>query len=112
MAALSDFQERWLDAARRLGLSVQVPFILEVEGTRIEVPVLLDDFGAERGMLLVSDYASIAAVSEHVVEIGYGFSCLSSEPTGFDEAVYVEILHDWGWTGDGPPPPWYREGNS
>lgn len=109
------FQAHWRALAERWGLSVEAPFRVEVSGASVEVPVLLRDFGALRGMLLVTDFDLIAKYASELVDQGYGFSCLS-EPSGAhgpaDDDAFVEMLGDWGWSGMGAPPSWYRDGGS
>lgn len=109
------FQKEWNDNASRWGLSVETPFVVEVAGKHITVPVLLRDFGATQGMLLVTDFGLISSYADDLVDLGYGFSCLS-EPTGAahpdDDQALMEMLADWGWSGNGSPPAWYREPTS
>ena len=68
--------------------------------------MLLRQFGARNGMLLVNRYDTIRDYAESLVAMGYGFSCLS-EPDpdrSEDDDVLFEMLADWSWSGDGPPP--------
>ena len=104
----SEFQRQWIELARRFGLRVQVPHVVRLGDRALEVPVLLKDFGAARGMLLVTDYDLIAEDADRIVETGYGFSCLS-EPQGepVPDEPPLEMLSDWGWAGSGDPPTWY-----
>jgi hypothetical protein len=106
------FQEEWNGIAVRWGLSVETPFVVRVAGQDVTVPVLLRDFGATHGMLLVTDFSLISPHTDELVNLGYGYSCLN-EPTGVPhpeaEQALMEMLSDWGWSGTGSPPPWYRE---
>lgn len=110
------FQKEWNEIATRWGLSVETPFVVEVAGEDVTVPVLLGDFGGAHGILLVLDFGLISSYADDLVALGYGFSCLG-EPTGIahpglgsdaDEAL-VEMLVDWGCSGDGSAPAWYRD---
>ena len=75
---------------------------------RLTVPVLLEEFGAPRGMLLVTSYEDIAAVTDQLVSAGFGYSCLDDSPsTDVDESQIVDMLRDWGWSGKGEAPRWY-----
>ena len=109
------FQKEWHGIATRWGLSIETPFVVQVAGVEVTVPVLLRDFGAIQGMLLVTDLGLISAHADHLVDRGYGSSCLS-EPTGEthpdDDEPLMEMLADWGWSGSGSPPAWVREPNS
>lgn len=109
---MSPFQQLWSDRASRYGLSVVIPFSLSLDGETLRAPVLLRQFGARNGMLLVTDYGQIAPYADRLVERGYGYSCLSeaSEHEADDEDALVDMLRDWGWSGDGAPPPWLRDG--
>ena len=110
---MSPFQQLWSDRASRYGLSVAIPFSLSLDGETLGIPVLLREFGARNGILLVTDYAQIGPYADRLVERGYGYSCLSepSEPhEEDDDATLLDMLHDWGWSGDSAPPPWLRDG--
>jgi hypothetical protein len=104
--SLTPFQEQWARLARQFDLRVQIPFRVATEPNTLEVPVLLEDFGAERGMLLVTEWQTIAAVESQLGALGFGYSCLS-EPTGNDFSTegLAEMLSDWGWCGDTQPTP-------
>ncbi len=107
---MTPFQKQWADLASRFGLSVAIPFTLSVEGATLTVPVLLKQFGGQNGMLLVTDYALIRPHADRLVELGYGYSCLSEpkSPHEVNDEAFVEMLLDWGWTGGGSPPEWLR----
>lgn len=51
----SEFQRMWIELARRFDLRVQVPHVVTLDRRELKVPVLLRDFGAVRGMLLMID---------------------------------------------------------
>jgi hypothetical protein len=106
------FQQLWADRASRYGLSVAIPFTLALDAETLTVPVLLRQFGAAKGMLLVTDYALIRPHADQIVGLGYGYSCLSEpeSPREDDDEAFVDMLRDWGWSGNGSPPAWLREG--
>ena len=105
--ATTRFQEEWFAHAERWGLRVEAPFVVKLREGEVTVPVLLRDFGASRGMLLVTDFSLISSCADEFVNLGYGYSCLS-EPAGVahpaDDEAFLEMLSDWGWTGSGNPP--------
>lgn len=109
------FQKKWEETARRWGLRVEMPFTVELANDEVTVPVLLRDFGAIHGMLLVTDFSLISAHADELVSLGYGFSCLS-EPSEVahpeDDQALMEMLSDWGWSGRDSPPTWYLEPTS
>jgi hypothetical protein len=104
--SLSRFQEWWARLARDLDLRVQIPFQVVVGQSTVDIPVLLEDFGAQRGMLLVTEWASIATIEAQLVALGFGYSCMS-EPTSSDFTAegLPEMLSDWGWSGVTQPSP-------
>jgi len=112
---MSPFQQQWLDHAARYGLNVVVPFSLTMDGKTFTIPVLLRQFGHRNGMMLVTDSALIAPYMDLLWDRGFGFSCLS-EPSAPREGgeveaeeAFLDMLRDWGWSGDGTPPPWLGE---
>lgn len=111
---MTAFQEYWARVAKHLGLKVRIPFRVDLTDDRLTVPVLLEEFGGERGMLLVTSYKRIAAVTDQLVNAGFGYSCLdASPPRDLDEAEMTQIikmLRDWGWSGNGEAPKWYGLG--
>lgn len=67
-------------------------------GKRVRVPLLLRHFGAERGMLITTEYDVIEDVAEELIDEGFGYSILD-EPRGdesYDRDAFMEILDDWG----------------
>jgi len=105
---MTTFQEHWLRIAELFGLKVQIPFHVELGSERLTVPVLLEQFGPQRGMLLVTSFADIDALAERLVKAGFGFSCLDGSPgRDIDEAQIIDMLRDWGWSGSGEAPTWY-----
>jgi hypothetical protein len=104
---MTPFQERWADLAKRLGLSVKIPFVVSTSGGNLSVPVLLEKFGAERGMLLLTEWTKLVAYEQEVVDLGYGYSCLSEDwdaEDEDDELALADMLMDWGWSGHDAPP--------
>ncbi|MGN6726418.1 MAG: hypothetical protein ACTHLZ_10900 [Tepidisphaeraceae bacterium] len=107
-SATTPFQQQWADHASRFSLDVTIPFRVVVDRHEIEIPVLLKQFGGRRGMLLVTRYGLIRDYADRLVTMGYGYSCLS-EPgstSQTDDVGFVEMLQDWGWSGDAPEPGW------
>ena len=105
---MTAFQEHWVRIAERFGLKVQIPFQVELANARLTVPVLLEEFGAQRGMLLVTSYQEIASVTEQLLSAGFGYSALDDSPgADLDEPQIVDMLRDWGWSGSGDAPSWY-----
>ena len=97
--ALTNLQRQWQHAAEKHGLKVKIPFALALrDGSSIQADVLLEDYGARRGMLIVADFATVAEKRDVIVAAGYGYSCMS-EPSEAEisslEAI-DDALEDWG----------------
>ena len=95
---VSAFQREWIEISEKLGLSVQLDYAVPLREKRLVVPVLLEGFGAEKGMLLVTDFDLIRDVTEELTALGYGFSCLSPPSRPIDWPSVLEMLRDWGAT--------------
>ncbi|EKO16890.1 MULTISPECIES: hypothetical protein [Leptospira] len=96
-------QKIWKDAAENLNLEVEIPFsIILADNLKINVSVLLKNFGAKNGMLIITNYEDVEPYLEKIYEAGYGFSTLSepSENEQYSRKDFIELLSDWGWTGD------------
>ncbi len=94
--------EKWRLIARDLGLNTIVPFQLPTgDQEKLDIPVLLKDFGARNGMLIVTDYSTIEPHLTFIANQGYGFSTLSepNESGSYDQDSIFELLRDWGWSG-------------
>jgi hypothetical protein len=102
------FQDAWMQVATRLGLHVDCPFSVTVGSDRVTVPVRLREFGAAKGMLLVTEYSTIRPYAEALVDLGFGYSCLSESVVSSDSIV--DVLNDWGWAGAGEQPDWLSKG--
>ena len=96
---MTPFQKHWVQLSIKHDLKIDVPFTLEFpDGTKIDVDILLHGYGAKKGMLLISDFSKIRDRMNEIIEMGYGFSCLSEpkeENIGSDECLQ-EMLDDWG----------------
>ena len=101
----------WKGRARRFGLDVEAPFSFEIDtGDSITVDVLLRNFGAKNGMLLVTEFSLISSHLSEISRLEFGYSCLSELSQDEDpDKLTVELLSDWGWSGDGEPPGWLPE---
>lgn len=84
---------------------MRVPFHVAVGERIVEIPVLLEDFGAQRGMLLVTDQSTIAPIENQLVALGFGYSCLAEPSESANREGLADMLSDWGWCGAGQPSP-------
>jgi hypothetical protein len=98
---LTNLQRQWQHAAEKRGLKVTIPFAFALrDGWTIQAEVLLEDYGARRGMLIVSDFAAIADQADAIVAAGFGYSSMS-EPCEAEISALEAIdaaLEDWGAT--------------
>jgi hypothetical protein len=64
-------------------------------------------------MLVLSNYSTIKDCRDKLVDLGYGFSVMTEPaPTGpidYDRGVLVDVLRDWGWTGEPDKRPLWLE---
>ncbi len=104
----TSFQIQWCEIAALWKLRIETPFVVTVSSGSVTVPVLLRDFGASKGMLLVTDFKIIAPYSDELVGLGFGYSCLSEPSKPYDHEIDDDtlriMLEDWGWTGSDSPP--------
>ncbi len=97
--SFTNLQRHWRFAAKERGLKVKTPFVLVFEdGSRIAAEVLLEGYGAPRGMIIVSEYRKIEAKKDAIIAAGYGYSCM---PQPNDAGVthldgLDDVLADWG----------------
>lgn len=96
--SLTALQRQWRHAADIRGLRIKTPFKLRfADGSHLTVDVLLEGFGAPRGMLIVSNYARIEAKTHAIIAAGYGYSCMP-QPSARDISSLEAIdaaLDDW-----------------
>jgi hypothetical protein len=103
-------QAQWIKIAERLGLDVELGVPIPLSEGQVVAPVVLRKFGARNGMVLVAKYEEVRAHTNSLVEAGFGYSTLGEPKSDdFDVNGVIEMLRDWGWTGDGPSPTWLCE---
>ena len=91
------FQRQWIEISERLGLDIRLSYEIELGRRRLTAPVLLEGYGADKGMVLVTDFDLIEDVADELVGLGYGFSCLGEPAPGpIDWKDVEEMLRDWG----------------
>jgi len=93
----------WLAQARdELGLHVDREFTVALDDKHvIHAVARVRDLGAEKGMLVVSDYDEVKAHLAQITKAGYGLSVLD-EPSPLEEydlERYAQMFRDWGWSG-------------
>jgi hypothetical protein len=98
----------WKEAGRRFGFRVISPYTLSLNNVSAPVAALLPEFGAPKGMLLVSNYLQLQPYLQDIETAGFGFSVLSAEGSTPVRTSVIEVLADWGWSGRDPEPSWLR----
>ena len=112
MNSMNKLQENWLKVSKELGIKVVPDFVLELRSSKgvvvVKSDLFVESFGMSRGMLVVTDYNVIAANVCDLIELGYGFSILDQNDNNHDKEFFMNVLRDWGWSGDKELcPEWY-----
>lgn len=86
-------------ACDELDLRIISPFRIMLDGKEINAAALVEDLGATKGMIIVSDSNEVWEMRDAIRAHGYGFSVLdeSSDSEVFELSSYVEVFRDWGW---------------
>jgi hypothetical protein len=102
----------WDAVAEDLEIYIERDVRISLHGETIEVDVLVKDFGAPNGMLIFSTSDIVREYGERIVEVGYGYSVISSMSfESYDRESTIEMLIDWGWEANRTRTPlWMRTG--
>lgn len=77
---MSDFQDRWIEAARDLGIDIALDIDIVLPSTTLLcVPLLVREIGGPKGMVVVHDSGHIEKVRDELVAEGYGYSVMSGD---------------------------------
>jgi hypothetical protein len=99
----------WLRAADDLGIRVSVEGAPDdTQPPRLTYAVLVGDFGSSKGTIVWPLDELYSGQTETAAEQGYFYSYLSPDYESYDRDAFIEALNDWGWSGEGQPPDWYR----
>lgn len=103
--------EEWEAARDDLGIEIVAPYVVDLgDGKKLFVPILIKHFGHKQGMLVVSDFQALKPYEHQLWAMGYGMSVLEEPTDPYDREVMIELLSDWGWTGDpAQKPAWIRD---
>lgn len=111
---LEQYMRRWLRVQQDLDVEICVDLtLLLADQVRLRVPVLVPEFGAEKGMVVVPEYQMIENQVSSLIQGGYGFSVIgySMQDAVCPVDSYVEMLLDWGWSGKAEErPAWLSDG--
>lgn len=98
-------------SADALGVEIEGPVQVGLgDGTVITADMLVKGFGAPVGTLVTPLSEQLQGRRKALSAQGLTASSFGPYDHGEEESVegMVELLSDWGWCGDGPPPPWLR----
>ncbi len=101
--AKNGLKEMWKLAAADLNINVSFDHVLHLkEGASIRAEVLVRDFGAANGMLIFCSYDQLADYDSEIIDAGYGYSimCIPAKDECYQRKPMIELLEDWGWTGN------------
>ena len=101
---MSRLLQHWRAASADLGLRLKEAFVVDLGPNGIlEADLLVEDFGAPKGMLVFSDFRAVTTASGRILDqLGYGYSVMG-EPRpeeDYSRDEFVSVLSDWGWSGD------------
>ena len=99
----------WTIAAADLGIRVTAPYSeTDRFGAAIDFIAHVHDFGSARGTLVwyMPDPLPARQLPRRVYFISALNPALYAE---YDRDRFITLLTQWGWTGKGPAPDWYRE---
>lgn len=105
----SRLQQSLKRASKKLGIDIEIPFVLDLPCGRIEAEALVKDFGYERGVVINMNTGELGNLYKHLAEFGYGTAPLP-EPTYDDEhdsEKWIMRCRKWGWKRKRNPPDWY-----
>lgn len=101
--------QAWKKASTDLHIKVETPFVIMTETESIKFPMLIHDFGLEKGTIIldIDDYRDLSDIpGEH----GYYCSCLGPGYAQYDREEFIDTLEDWGYYGDSRQKPIWYEG--
>ena len=101
--------QAWRRSADALGVDIEGPVQVSLDdGAVIEADMLVKGFGAPIGTLVTPLSGQLRGKLEALSCCGLTASSFGPYDHGEECSLndMVELLSDWGWCGDGPPPPW------
>ena len=94
--------EQWRRVSNALGIVVQSPAMIVIEGRALTFTALLPDFGAPKGLIADPEWEAIGPHAAVLIANGFGYSCVAIEET----SDFLAMLRDWGWAAKKPKPEW------
>lgn len=110
---MTRLQKILIIVCERLQIEVVVPFSIDLaSGSTIHAQALLPQLGAPNGMIVVNRFPELHGSSRTLIELGYGYSCLSEPKSSAEVRIedYIEMFSEWGWSSTaGSKPVWWIE---
>lgn len=100
--------ESWKTAEKDLKIKIRSPFFITTQrDKRITFDLLVEHFGCEKGMVImsISNIHGLKTIKEN----DYSYSALNFDSyTIYDRQRFIDTLNDWGYFGDSSNiPEWY-----
>ncbi len=95
--------QTWKAAEDDLQLEIVAPFEVSLAPTKkLAAELLVKNFGDRNGMLVFTNYDVVKPHREQLQNLGYGYSVLEKpkENEDYVREDFIDLLSDWGWTGD------------
>jgi hypothetical protein len=105
------YVDAWRPSAALLGVEIEGPLTVRVSpGWTLDVPMLVKGFGAPRGTLVLPSSVSWPGRRPELQAAGFTASFFGPYADGETCAVadMIDVLSDWMWCGEEPPPPWLQ----
>ena len=93
----------WVDASKDLSVKIVPSPVLKLPcGVELRTVLLVRDFGAKNGMLIVSDYSEVKPCLNEIAAASYGFSVMDDPGANgrYNRDSFMEMLRDWSWSGE------------
>ncbi|MDM8563067.1 hypothetical protein QUF54_06920 [Candidatus Marithioploca araucensis] len=92
----------WKIASKDLEFQILAPFSLTLpSGIQITAKLLVRNFGADNGTLIVGKYSEVRLYIDELTGEGYGFSVLEEpdEEEQYSRESFIDLLREWEWAG-------------
>lgn len=103
------YLQAWGGAASVLGVQLEGKHSISVTPEiAVEPAMVIKGFGARKGTMVFEQADDVWNHREAVLATGYTYSSFGPYREGETCSVpeLLEVLGDWGWCGEGPPPRW------
>lgn len=75
-------------------LEIESPFEMSIGENIYCLQYLIKGYGAKHGMVIDKEWSKLEPVTDQLLKMGYGFSCIDLEdPSCVD---FQDVLDDWG----------------